>query len=119
MVKDSNKKIVVLGYTDKVPELMNIATAVITKPGGLTSTECLVMRKPMLIINPIPGQEEENAEFLLNNGAAVQIFDAKSTKPFIEHLLTDEIRLENIKQMQEHIAKPNSTRDIVDVIFKE
>lgn len=115
----SNKKVIILGYTTKVPELMNIADLIISKPGGLTTTEIITTHVPFAIINPIPGQEEENAEFLLNNGAAVQIFDAKSTKPFIEHLLTDEIRLENIKQMQAHIAKPNSTRDIVDVIFKE
>ena len=109
----------ILEFTNEVPQLMSISDLVVTKPGGLTTSESLASHLPMVIINPIPGQEEENAEFLLNNGAAVQIFDAKSTKPFIEHLLTDEIRLENIKQMQEHIAKPNSTRDIVDVIFKE
>lgn len=119
IAENSNKKVIILGYTTKVPELMNIADLVISKPGGLTTTEIITTHLPFAIINPIPGQEQENAEFLLNNGAAVQIFDAKSTKPFIEHLLTDEVRLENIKQMQAHIAKPNSTKDIVDIIFEE
>ncbi len=119
IAKNSNKKVVILGYTTKVPELMHIADLVISKPGGLTTTEIITTHIPFAIINPIPGQEEENAEFLLNNGAAVQIFDEKSTKPFLENLLADTVRLENIKQMQAHISKPNSTKDIVDVIFKE
>ena len=53
----------VLPYTTQVPELMSIADFVVTKPGGLTSTESLVSGLPMVLINPIPGQEEENAKF--------------------------------------------------------
>lgn len=118
LAEKSNKTVKVLGYTNQVPELMQIADLIVSKPGGLTTTEILTSQVPFAIINPIPGQEEENAAFLLNSGAAVRIFDAKRTKPFLENLLSDEIRLENIKQMQKHIARPNSTRDIVDIIFK-
>ena len=113
----SNKKVVILGYTNKVPELMQIADLIISKPGGLTTTEILNSQIPFAIINPIPGQEEENANFLLNNGAAVRIFDAKNTKPFLDNLLSDDIRLNNIKAMQKHIARPNSTTDIVKIIL--
>ena len=70
------------------------------------------------IINPIPGQEEENANFLLNCGAAVRLYDADNTKPFLDSVLSDKTRVENIKSMQKHIAKPDSTRDIVDIILK-
>lgn len=117
LAENSNKKVIILGYTNQVPELMQIADLVVSKPGGLTTTEILTSQVPFAIINPIPGQEEENAEFLLNSGAAVRIFDAKKTKPFLESLLSDEIRLNNIKQMQKHIARPNSTKEIVDIIF--
>ena len=113
-----NKKVIILGYTNKIPELMQIADLVISKPGGLTTTEILTSNVPFAIINPIPGQEEENAEFLLNNGAAVRIFDSKKTKPFLENLLNDPVRIENMKKMQKHIARPNSTRDIVNKIFE-
>ena len=61
----------VLGFTDKVPELMNISCLVVSKPGGLTTTESLASNLPMIIINPIPGQEEENAEFLESKGAGI------------------------------------------------
>ena len=62
-----HKSIKVLEFTDKVPELMYISDIVISKPGGLTTSESLASGLPMLIINPIPGQEEQNAEFLESN----------------------------------------------------
>lgn len=112
-----NKKTVVLGYTDKVPELMSISDFVISKPGGLTTTEILTSNVPFIIINPIPGQEEENARFLLNNGAAVRIFDADKAVPFLNRLLSDEKRIKCMKEMQRNIAKPNSTKEIVETIL--
>lgn len=115
---DSNKSVTVLGYTNKIPELMQIADLVISKPGGLTTTEIITSGVPFAIINPIPGQEEENAEYLLNNGAAVRIYNSAKTKPFLENLLSDEFRLSNMKTMQKYIAKPNSTKNIVEKILE-
>ena len=68
---NAENRVRVLGFTDKVPELMNISCLVVSKPGGLTTTETLASNLPMIIINPIPGQEEENAEFLESKGAGV------------------------------------------------
>ena len=101
-----------------MPELMHIADLIISKPGGLTTTEIINTQVPFVIINPIPGQEEENANFLLNCGAATRIFEGIKLKPFLDNLLSDSIRLENMKYMQKHIAKPNSTKDIVETILK-
>ncbi len=117
LAETSNKKVVVLGYTNKIPELMQIADLVISKPGGLTTTEILTSHIPFVIINPIPGQEEENAEYLLNNGVAVRIFNSNKTKPFLDNLLSDEYRLSTLKSVQEHIAKPYSTKNIVEKIL--
>ena len=118
LAQTSNKDVVVLGYTAKVPELMHIADLVVSKPGGLTTTEIINSQVPFAIINPIPGQEEENANFLLNSGAAVRIYDSNNSKPFLDNLLSDNVWLENIKVMQKHIARPNSTKDIVETILK-
>lgn len=112
-----DKKTIILGYTDKVPELMAISDFVISKPGGLTTTEILTCNIPFIIINPIPGQEEENARFLLNNGAAVRLFDAEKTTPFLTQLFNNKNRIECMKEMQRNIAKPNSTKDIVEKIL--
>lgn len=60
-----------LGWTNKMHEYMKIADVIITKPGGMTTTECLTLKKSIIIVHPIPGQEEGNTEFLLKNNLAV------------------------------------------------
>ena len=62
----------VLGFATNMHELMAVADLVITKPGGLTSSEALAMGKPLFILNPIPGQEAANSDFLLEHGAAAK-----------------------------------------------
>ena len=63
----------VFGFVKNMHEFMAVADLVITKPGGLTSSEALAAGKPILVINPIPGQEEANSDFLLEHGAAVKV----------------------------------------------
>jgi processive 1,2-diacylglycerol beta-glucosyltransferase len=62
----------VLGFSTNMHELMAVADLIITKPGGLTSSEALAMGKPLFILNPIPGQEAANSDFLLEHGAAAK-----------------------------------------------
>ncbi len=114
-----NKKVHVYGFTDRVAELMSIADFVVSKPGGLTTTEILVSNVPFIIFNPVPGQEEENSWFLVNNGAGFRMYDLNKTTPFLEQLIDDKFRIENMKIMQKHIAKPNSTKDIVEKVIRE
>lgn len=115
MAKYTNRKVVILGYTDRVPELMNIATAVITKPGGLTSTECLVMRKPMVIINPIPGQEEQNAVYFSNNGTALIVNEATKLSHIIEIIVNKPKRVEQMKEMCSELRKPNAATQLASI----
>ena len=70
---DITNNVKILEFTNQVPELMSISDLVVTKPGGLTTSESLASHLPMLIINPIPGQEEENAKLLVKNGIAIWI----------------------------------------------
>jgi len=62
----------VLGFASNMHELMAVSDLIITKPGGLTTSEVLAMGKPLMIVNPIPGQEAANSDFLLERGAASQ-----------------------------------------------
>ena len=62
----------VLGFATNMHELMAISELVVSKPGGLTSSEALAMGKPLFILNPIPGQEAANSDFLLERGAAAK-----------------------------------------------
>lgn len=118
---ENNKEnsVKILEYTNKVAEFMNIATLVITKPGGLTTTEAMVSKLPMIIINPIPGQEEENAEFLENNNVAIWLkkhYDIKSTLNFV---LNDLNIINDMKKNIELISKPNSTENICKILLKK
>ncbi len=109
--------IIVLDYTNKVPELMNISDLVVTKPGGLTTTESLASGLPILVINPIPGQEEQNAEFLENNGVAVWLKKDSNVKDVLEKVLNDNNKLENMKKSATLLAKKHSTQDICETIL--
>lgn len=107
----------VLAYTNQVPELMSISDLVVTKPGGLTTTESLASGLPMVVISPIPGQEEENAEFLENSGVAVWIRKHDDFDKVISYLLSDEQKLHQMKINTKLLAKKNSTKDICNIIL--
>ena len=106
-----------LEFTDKIPQLMKISNVVITKPGGLTTTESLASNLPMIIINPIPGQEEENAEFLENNGVGIWIRKNDSIKEKLESILSDYNKLKEMKEKTKILANPHSTENICKIIL--
>ena len=107
----------VLPYTDKVPELMSISDLVVTKPGGLTTTESLASGLPIVAINPIPGQEEENAKFLEKSGVAIWLKKQDDFDAVIADLLSDEQKLHQMRVNTKLLAKKNSTRDICNIII--
>lgn len=108
----------VLGFTDKVPELMNISCLVVSKPGGLTTTESLASNLPMIIINPIPGQEEENAEFLESKGAGIWLRSDADPDEIIDSVFKDENKLIEMRENAIKLAKKNSTKEICDILLK-
>ena len=108
----------IIEFSNEVPKLMAIANLVVTKPGGLTTSESLASHLPMVVINPIPGQEEENAEFLESKNIAVWIKKSDDSKEIIESLLNNKEKISIMKENTKILARPNSTRDICDVLFK-
>lgn len=108
----------ILEFTNEIPELMSISDLVVTKPGGLTTSESLASHLPMVVINPIPGQEEENAEFLESKGIAIWIKKSDNPSQIIENLLSNPEKLEIMKKNTSILAKPNSTGDICKVLFE-
>ena len=117
VVKENNKEttIKVLSFTDKVPELMSIADLVVTKPGGLTVSESLVSELPIIVINPIPGQEEENARFLEHFGAAIWLKKEHDPNEIIDYVLGNEEKLNQMKENSLKLGKKNSTKDICEI----
>jgi processive 1,2-diacylglycerol beta-glucosyltransferase len=81
---------------------------VISKPGGLTSAEVLARGSVLAIVNPIPGQESRNSDYLLENGAAVKI-DPVATLPYkIDTLLHDPRRLARLKSNARRLSRPRA-----------
>lgn len=120
IVKENNKQetIKVLPFTDKVPELMSISDLVITKPGGLTTSESLASDLPIIVINPIPGQEEENAEFLESKGAGIWLRSDANPDEIIDLVFKDENKLIEMRENAIKLAKKNSTKEICDILLK-
>lgn len=89
-----DKTIRVFGYTDKIPELMDMSDFIITKPGGMTIAEALVKKLPIFLMLPIPGQEERNLSFLIRNGAAVDLNpkNKKAAHRYEKSSLCDRVR---------------------------
>lgn len=111
------KDVRIFEFTDKVAEYMSISSLVVTKPGGLTSSESLVSHLPMAIINPIPGQEEENAQFLESKKVAKWIKKDDDINFILNILVNDETILNNMKENTYLIAKPNATENICKIIM--
>lgn len=106
-------------FTDKIPEIMSISDIVISKPGGLTSSEALASYVPMIIINPIPGQEEENAIFIENNNAGYWLRKHDNIVPVLNSILNDDNKLEIMKENTKQISKRNSTKNICEILFNK
>ena len=116
---NSSNRVKLFEYTDKVPELMNISSAVITKAGGLTITECLASNLPIIIINPIPGQEEENAEFLEKNDVGVWIKKGDSIARTLKNLSRNPEKLSGMVENTKLLAKPKATEEICKILMNE
>ena len=108
----------VLPFTDKVPELMSIANVVVIKPGGLTTTESLVSGLPIIVINPLPGQEEENALFLEKSKVGIWIRKDDNPEVVLSQIFNSPDKLEEMRKNIKLLAKPNSTKQICEIIVE-
>ena len=119
LVKENHAEnsVKILPFTNKIPELMSIADLVITKPGGLTTTESLASGLPIIIINPIPGQETENAEFLENHNVGIWIKKNDNIKEKLYSIFNNQETLQKMKINARLLAKRNSTADICKILL--
>ncbi len=106
----------VLGFTRNMHELMAVADLIITKPGGLTTSEAMAMGKPILVLNPIPGQEAANSDFLLEHGAAVKINRTEDLGFRIQQLLGSK-KLAEMARAAKALGKPYAAHDICSAIL--
>ena len=106
---------VVLGYVNNVHELMGISSILISKAGGLTTTEALCRGVPMLIYRPIPGQEDANANYVVRHGAGFLARDQNDVSEMVTHLLTHPWELKAMARQARQLGHP----DAADIIAKK
>lgn len=115
----TKKKMHVYGFVNNVDEFMDAADCIITKPGGLTSSECFAKNVPMIISDCIPGVEYVNRAFLVNQGAAVYTSEHFQLDEAVYDILMDEDFRENMMHIQRSIAKPNAAKELCEIVQSE
>nr|WP_106781723.1 glycosyltransferase [Lysinibacillus timonensis] len=107
----------IFGYTNKMDELMKMATVMVTKPGGITLSEALAVQVPLILYRPVPGQERENADFFVSKGAAVCVKRPNKLIESILNLLQDEELRMSMKESMKELYNENSAKVICDDIM--
>ncbi len=115
--KVNNPNLLVKGYVNNINEYIAASTIVLTKPGGLTSTEVGVMRKPMIHLMPIPGVENYNAEFFRKNGLSIVSNSVEEVIENTNKLLNDKNAQKLMIENQSKIINRNSARDLVNFVL--
>jgi processive 1,2-diacylglycerol beta-glucosyltransferase len=107
-----------MGFTRSIERVMAAADVAITKPGGLTSSECLAMNLPMIVVSPIPGQEERNADFLLESGAALKAVDVASLLYKVRRLLESPQELAAMRARMKSVARPHAASSVLAAVAR-
>lgn len=110
----------VLGFCNNVHELMECSHLLVSKAGGLTMTEAITKELPVLVFDPIPGQEVKNAQYFSDIGAAMYLKDLDELKDGIEELLYENPqKREKMVKCCAVIRKPNAAEDVSRFIFRK
>lgn len=110
---------ILLSYTNKLIAYMQVADVILTKPGGLTTTEVAAMRKPLVHTMPIPGCENFNAEYFAQKGMSLKCENAEEVWKNTIKLLEDEELQKQMIENQKKVINPQASEKIVDFVQKE
>jgi processive 1,2-diacylglycerol beta-glucosyltransferase len=116
-VQDHRHPTHVLGFVTNMHEIMAISSLILTKPGGLTSSEAAAMGKPLFILNPIPGQEAANSDFLLEHGAAAKANRVEDL-PFRLHKLFDSGKLAEMSRAAQALGRPKAAAAVCEEVLR-
>ncbi|MFZ6820406.1 MGDG synthase family glycosyltransferase [Undibacterium sp. Ji22W] len=110
------KRLFPIGFTSQVERLMACADLIITKPGGLTTSECLAMALPMIVNAPIPGQEERNADYVMEQGAALKAIDSLALEFRIRELIAHPSRLHHMREQARSLGQPYAAQSVFEIV---
>jgi processive 1,2-diacylglycerol beta-glucosyltransferase len=114
----SKHKVILMGFCENVNELMGVSDLMISKPGGVTTSEAMAMELPLLIYNPLPGQEEDNADYLVKTGLAILAENEKDLIAKIHQMTHSSIPLLSMKLKTRVFQTKTSSFDALDVIIQ-
>lgn len=113
----TDKKIYNFGFVDNIDVIMDASDFIVSKPGGLTVSEALAKKLPMILIDPIPGQEDRNYEFLVNNGIAMGVSKTFSVGEALYQIITSKNRARCMREMAEEVGSPNAGKLLGDFLI--
>jgi processive 1,2-diacylglycerol beta-glucosyltransferase len=119
LVKSRPDDFRILGYTKEIPDLMAAATMILSKPGGMTTAEALARGVPMMILDPIGGQEARNSDVLLEAGAALKCTEVTLVAYKLRRLLDDPARLQRMRECARNLGRPNAAAEIARITLEE
>jgi processive 1,2-diacylglycerol beta-glucosyltransferase len=117
LAREHGDRLLPVGFTTTIERFMAASDLAVSKPGGLTTSECLAAGLPMIVVSPIPGQEERNADFLLENGAALKAHDAAGLEFRVSELLDHPERLRDMRRAARRIARPRAAEDVLSIVL--
>lgn len=116
--KKFHKRVVILPFAVNIDELMQVSDVILTKPGGITTAEALAKGLPMLIVNPLPGQEAMNTRYLLSENVAIKADSPQDAVVLLNELLYNSDKLGAMSEKARSIAKPDSAMRIARLIME-
>lgn len=108
----------IYGFVNNIHELMDAADVLVSKSGGLTSSEAMAKHLPMIIIDPIPGQESRNADIIVEQGAGWKAMDLPNLQYKLARIIENSALLEHAKKATMLIAKPNAAHDVLSEVLR-
>ncbi|HWM33181.1 MAG TPA: glycosyltransferase [Pseudolysinimonas sp.] len=113
IVAPAGERYRVLGYTTEMPQLLRDADLFVGKPGGLSAAECMAAGLPMVLVNPIPGQEVRNGDYLMEQGAAVRCNTPSTIGWKIDQVLGEPGRLTAMTAAARRTGRPYAAADVL------
>lgn len=117
LARRSRHEIRAWGYSSEIRALMAAASFLITKPGALTISEALAAELPLVLHDPIPGPEAQNAAYMARCGVAVWVSEPKKLGEVLQQLLTEPERLQNMRERARAMKRPNAAHNIGAVLI--
>jgi len=117
LVASAGDRYRVLGFTTEMPQLLQRADLFVGKPGGLSASECMAASLPMVLVNPIPGQEVRNGDYLMEQGAAVRCNAAATIGWKIDEVLREPGRLQRMQAAARRTGRPDAAADVMSSLL--